>query len=68
LNVGDGADKWKGRCRPRISSFVPFLPSIEANFLQVKELGVTKEVAEETLRSEKDITKALIKLTAPGRR
>jgi hypothetical protein len=35
---------------------------------QVKELGVTKDVAEAALRSEKDVTKALVKLTAPGRR
>ncbi|RSH81674.1 uncharacterized protein EHS24_007857 [Apiotrichum porosum] len=35
--------------------------------LIVKELGVSREEAENALRSEKDVTKALVKLTAPRR-
>lgn len=36
---------------------------------QVKELGVSKEEAQAALRAEKgDVVKALVQLTAPGRR
>jgi len=54
------------------SSLYPTPPTLDLRpqqlTRQVKELGVSKETAEEALRTEKDVTKALVKLTAPGRR